>query len=70
MSALHALAAFLAALTTADADGRVIVDDAEAALRFVLLNAAARFTEAHPSSPTRSLSRHIIPRFNAAGHMQ
>ena len=46
MSALHALAAFLAALTNADADGRVIVDGAAGTLRFVLLNAAAHFSEA------------------------
>ena len=46
MPALHALAAFLAALTNADADGRVIVDGAAGTLRFVLLNAAAHFSKA------------------------
>ena len=59
-AALHALVAFSAALTTADADGRVVVEKSfstaassssstssssppDAALRFVLLNAGARF---------------------------
>ena len=46
MSALHALAAFLTALTNANVDGRVIVDAAAGTLRFVLLNAAAHFTKA------------------------
>ncbi len=46
MSALHALAAFLAALTNADADGRVIADGAAGTLRYVLLNAAAHFSKA------------------------
>ena len=54
MSALHALAAFLAALTNADADGRVIVDGTAGTLRFVLLNAAAHFSKAcaRPNCPT------------------
>lgn len=46
-AALHALVSFAAALTTADADGRVVVErgpgSSDAALRFVLLNAGARF---------------------------
>jgi len=54
-AALHALVSFVAALTTADADGRVIVTppdrggssgggpDTSGSLRFVLLNAGARF---------------------------
>lgn len=52
--ALHAMVGFLQALTTADADGRIIVQRPSAdaspsgsesggTLRFVLLNAAARF---------------------------
>jgi len=41
VAALHALTSFLAALTTADADGRVIAD--ATSLRFILLNAGARF---------------------------
>ena len=46
MTALHAVAALLAALTNADADGRVIVDNAAGTLRFILLNAAAHFKKA------------------------
>jgi chromosome transmission fidelity protein 1 len=41
--ALHALVAFLQALTNNDADGRVIIDPGAATLKFVLLNAAAHF---------------------------
>ena len=61
MSALHAMAAFLAALTNADADGRVIVDDAAGTLRFVLLNAAAHFSKvgAQHSSTTHCPSAHL-----------
>ena len=54
MSALHAVAALLAALTTADADGRVIVDGAAGTLRFVLLNAAAHFAKASLKWPRTS----------------
>jgi hypothetical protein len=46
MSALHALVALMAALTNADADGRVVVDAAARTVKFVLLNAAAHFGKA------------------------
>ena len=56
MSALHAVAALLAALTSADADGRVIVDGAAKTLRFVLLNAAAHFAKASLGGRKRASS--------------
>lgn len=43
MGALHGLVGFLGALTNADSDGRIILDPAAAAAKFVLLNAAAHF---------------------------
>lgn len=43
MSSLHALVGLAAALTHADADGRVVIDDAAQTVKFVLLNAAAHF---------------------------
>ncbi|KAK9843489.1 hypothetical protein WJX81_005623 [Elliptochloris bilobata] len=43
MSSLHALVGLAAALTNADADGRVLVNAAEQTIKFVLLNAAAHF---------------------------
>lgn len=43
MSSLHALVGLAAALTNADADGRVVVDAAAQTVKFVLLNAAAHF---------------------------
>ena len=51
---LHALVGFMAALTNADADGRILVDYQAANLKFVLLNAAAHFAQV--SSATIPLS--------------
>ena len=48
MSSLHALVGLAAALTNADADGRVVVDAAAQTVKFVLLNAAAHFGKAGP----------------------
>jgi uncharacterized protein involved in response to NO len=56
MGALHALVGFLAALTNADADGRIILDPPAAAAKFVLLNAAAHFRK------VRSHIRNRAPR--------
>jgi hypothetical protein len=44
--ALHALASLLRCLTSADADGRVVVDPAAGRLKFLLLDAAAHFGQA------------------------
>lgn len=49
---LHSLAGFLAALTHADADGRIIHNPAAGSAMFVLLNAAARFQQVSTSSHT------------------
>lgn len=43
--ALHALLAAMAAMTNADRDGRIIVDRSAGVLRYVVLNAAARFAD-------------------------
>ena len=45
MSALHALVGFMASLTNADADGRILLDPAAGTLKFLLLNAAAHFSK-------------------------
>ena len=59
ISALHALVGFMAGLNNADADGRVILDSAAGTLKFLLLNAAAHFSEVpHPS---QQLIRHGSP---------
>lgn len=50
MSALHDLVSLAAALNNADADGRMVVDKSEGSIKFVLLNAAAHFVKARPSS--------------------
>jgi chromosome transmission fidelity protein 1 len=70
VAALHALSAFVLALTTADADGRVVAD--ASSLRFVLLNAGARFgavlararavvLASGTLEPTRSLEAQLFP---------
>ena len=46
--ALQALLAFALALTHADSDGRIVVDKAAGALKFVSLNAAAHFAPVCP----------------------
>ena len=69
-AALHALVSFLLALTTADADGRVVASPT--ALRFILLNAGARFgavlsraravvLASGTLEPTRSLEAQLFP---------
>lgn len=45
---LHALVGFMAALTNADADGRILLDYQAVSLKFVLLNAAAHFAKVRP----------------------
>ncbi len=50
MGALHALSSFLAALTHADGDGRIIHHPGAGTAKFVLLNAAAHFHQA-PAPP-------------------
>ncbi|KAK9816819.1 hypothetical protein WJX72_005361 [[Myrmecia] bisecta] len=77
ISALHALVSFIAALTNADADGRVVVDAGGGTLKFVLLNAAAHFCKvvsaAHAVvlasgtlSPIQSLEQQLFPDLPAA----
>jgi hypothetical protein len=53
MGALHALVGFLGALTNADADGRIILNQPAGTAKFVLLNAAAHFRK------VRSRAHHI-----------
>ena len=53
MSALHALVGLAAALTSADSDGRVVVDVAARTVKFVLLNAAALFGKVRSPAQTR-----------------
>jgi len=55
MSALHALVGLAAALTSADSDGRVVVDAAAHTVKFVLLNAAALFGKVR--SPAQTLGQ-------------
>lgn len=50
MSALHELVSLAAALNNADADGRIVVDHTEGTIKFILLNAAAHFVKASPST--------------------
>ena len=57
MSSLHALVGLAAALTNADADGRVVLDAAAQTVKFVLLNAAAHFGKVGPCAQApRALS--------------
>ena len=51
MGALHVLSGFLAALTHADGDGRIIHHPGAGTAKFVLLNAAAHFHQAPAPAP-------------------
>lgn len=53
MGALHGLVGFLAALTNADADGRIILDPPAGAATFVLLSAAAHFCKVTLRNPEK-----------------